>query len=112
MLKVAVPNQINAHRLNSLRRIHCGRWPGAYSRGGGRRSVGPVSVFDEFKEMLQSFNETATQSEAVVSLEDHIKNVRTGSGDVITLALREAKTAFEHAAEMCQKVLDSYSRND
>ena len=38
--------------------------------------------------MLQSFNETATQSEAVASLEDHIKNVRTGSGDVITLALR------------------------
>jgi phosphoribosylformylglycinamidine (FGAM) synthase PurS component len=70
-----------------------------------------MSVFDEFKEMLQSFNETATQSEAVASLEDHIKNVRTGSGDVITLALREAKPAFENAAEMCQKVLDSHSRS-
>ena len=62
--------------------------------------------------MLQSFNETATQSEAVASSEDHIKNVRTGSGDVITLALGEAKAAFEHAAEMCQKVRDSYSRSD
>ena len=50
-----------------------------------------------------------TRSEAVASFEDHIKDVRTGSGDVITLALREAKAAFEHAAEMCQKVLDSYS---
>jgi len=32
-----------------------------------------MSVFDEFKEVLQSFNETATRSEAVAALEDRNK---------------------------------------
>jgi hypothetical protein len=69
-----------------------------------------MSIFDEFKAMLQSFNETAEHSEKVAALEDHIKHVRSSGEEVLTKALTDAKAAFEHAAELCQKVLDSHSR--